>query len=41
MPTAPPNMSMDFTMNKKLQVVIVVAVGLIARVVGYTVLKGM
>ncbi len=34
-------MSMDFTMNKKLQVVIVVAVGLIAMVVGYTVLKGM
>ena len=38
---SPPNMSTDFTMNKKLQVVIVFAVGLVAMVVGYAVLKGM
>ena len=41
MATAPPNMSTDFTMTKKLQVVIVFAVGLVAMVVGYAVLKGM
>ena len=41
MRTPPRNVRVDLRMNKKLQVVIVFAVGLIAMVVGYAVLKGL
>ncbi|MFN6982723.1 MAG: hypothetical protein ACK4NU_12435 [Brevundimonas sp.] len=41
MPTAPLNVKMDLIMNKKLQTVLVFVVGLVAMVVGYTLLKGM
>ena len=39
MPAALPNIRMHFIVNKKLQVVVVFVVGLVAMAVGYAVLK--